>query len=126
MLAGGTGNDNYIVDNLGDIVIECGRRRHRRRADHAGGTHLAANLENLTSRAAATSPAPATRWPTTITGGDGNDTLDGGAGNDTLIGGLGNDTYIVSETGDRDDRAGGAGTRYGPRHGGRRVTLASE
>ncbi len=49
-------------------------------------------------------------FPTSITGGAGNDVLDGGAGADTLIGGAGNDTYIVDVVGDVVTEAAGAGT----------------
>jgi Ca2+-binding RTX toxin-like protein len=44
--------------------------------------------------------APATRWPTALTGNAGNNLLDGMGGADTMSGGDGNDTYIVENTGD--------------------------
>ena len=50
---------------------------------------MRATTRCASTRATASSP---TRIPTTIDGGDGNDTIAGGTGNETLLGGDGNDT----------------------------------
>jgi Ca2+-binding RTX toxin-like protein len=94
-LNGGAGNDTFVVDNLGDTVIEA-----------AGGgvdlvqTSLASyvlgnEVENLTYTGSANFSGTGNALANTITGGSGNDTLNGGAGDDRLVGGAGNDTYVI-------------------------------
>ncbi len=109
LLQGGPGDDTYIVDNVGDTVIEL---------EFAGTDTvfssvsfvLPAHVENLTLTGAAliaTGNASANTLignaeDNVLEGGAGNDTLYGGAGNDVLIGGDGDDVYVY-QTGDGDD-----------------------
>ena len=51
-MAGGLGNDTYVVDNAGDVVTEAAAARHRHGASSVTHT-LAANVENLTLTGAA-------------------------------------------------------------------------
>ena len=37
-MTGGAGNDTYVVDNAGDVVIEAARRGHRHGAERASPT----------------------------------------------------------------------------------------
>ena len=116
-MAGGYGNDTYLLDNLGDTVTE-----------YAGqGTDtviapfdytLGANVENLTLTEGAALTGTGNELNNAITGNSndntltglaGNDTLDGGIGADTLIGGTGNDTYIVDNLLDTTVEAAGEG-----------------
>ncbi|MHB1098190.1 MAG: beta strand repeat-containing protein [Burkholderiales bacterium] len=98
-MLGGAGNDTYVVDNVGDVVIE---------DPNAGiDTVLASisyaltdNVENLTLTGGADLTGTGNGLDNVITGNSGNNVLDGGAGADTMIGGLGNDTYVVDSTGD--------------------------
>jgi Ca2+-binding RTX toxin-like protein len=118
LMIGGDGNDYYMVDDLGDSVVE----------DKATGGNdtvfsyianytLGANLENLvleegtyaggTGGLAVNGKGNAldnlivgNSRNNLLEGGAGNDTLDGGTGNDTLIGGAGNDIYYVDRTSD--------------------------
>ena len=100
VMIGGIGNDLYIVDNLGDQVIEA----------VAGGTDtvrttlseyaLGDNLENLTFTGAGNFTGHGNALANTMTGGSGNDVLDGGLGGDRLVGGAGNDTYRVDDATD--------------------------
>ena len=101
-MAGGAGNDLYVVDDVGDAVIE----------NHDEGTDtvqsrisyvLPDNVENLTLTGAAAingsgnaldNLLTGTTGNNTLTGNAGNDTLDGKAGTDLLIGGGGDDTYV--------------------------------
>jgi YD repeat-containing protein len=112
-MAGGAGNDDYIVDNVGDTVVE---------AFNAGidtiytsvSYVLPENVENLILTGNGNIGAGGNGADNTLIGnaGDnyisggggndrldgqaGNDTLDGGQGNDVLIGGAGNDTYLIN------------------------------
>jgi Ca2+-binding RTX toxin-like protein len=100
VMSGGAGQDAYVVDDLGDIIIE----------DAGGGTDsvqttlaaytLGANLENLTYTGAGNFSGTGNALANTLTGASGDDFLDGGAGVDRLVGGIGNDVYIVSDVGD--------------------------
>ncbi|MBB3224165.1 beta strand repeat-containing protein [Pseudoduganella umbonata] len=121
-LAGGAGDDTYVVDAVGDIIVETAgsgtdtvqvamTARNAtyvlgENVEHATITSTAAvnlggnGLDNaLTGNAAAN----------TLTGGAGNDTLDGGRGSDKLDGGAGDDTYIVDVTGDKVTELAGNG-----------------
>ncbi|MBX9608423.1 MAG: hypothetical protein K2Y51_19550, partial [Gammaproteobacteria bacterium] len=102
-LTGGLGNDIFVVDDLGDAVIE----------QSGGGTDtvraaisytLGANLEGLTLLGSADLTGIGNTLNNTLTGNAGantlrgeagNDVLNGGAGADILVGGLGNDVYVV-------------------------------
>ena len=95
-MIGGRGNDTYIVDNIGDNVVET-------EAGTLGGIDtvkssvnhiLDINVENLTLTGSATI-AIGNELNNTITGNDANNTIDGAAGIDVLKGGKGDDTYIV-------------------------------
>jgi Ca2+-binding RTX toxin-like protein len=119
-MAGLAGDDTYVVDNLGDVVVEA--------AD--GGTDtvqvaiatanaayvLADNVEHatVTSKAAvgvtgngAANALTGNAAANTLAGLDGNDTLDGAAGNDVLDGGNGDDSLVGGLGNDKLD--GGAG-----------------
>jgi Ca2+-binding RTX toxin-like protein len=118
ILAGGDGNDTYVIGPNGDddILIET----------VTGGTdtviaahdyRLPANIENLTLldprvpdfASFSLIPYGSTEQSVTgygndlantLIGGRANNVLDGGLGADTLIGGAGHDTYIVDNIGD--------------------------
>ncbi len=109
MLLGGAGNDTYIVDNVGDQVIETV-------AGTAGGVDLIKsgvsyslaaldNVENLTLTGVASIEATGNGLDNVLIGNDGANRLDGGLGNDTMVGGKGDDTYGVDAVGDIVDEA---------------------
>ncbi|MFJ2685092.1 peroxidase family protein [Pseudomonas sp. NPDC087342] len=110
VMNGGVGNDTFVVDNVGDSVIEA----------VGGGTDLVqtslasyllgANVENLTFTGVGNFTGTGNALANTLTGGAGNDVLNGGAGTDQLVGGAGNDTYIVDATADAVVEAAGGGT----------------
>ncbi|MDI1278941.1 calcium-binding protein, partial [Methylobacter sp.] len=108
VLSGGFGNDTYIINNVGDVVIE-NTDEGTDTVQSSVSYTLGANVENLTLTGTAAINGTGNGLDNvlignsavnTLTGGLGNDTLDGGSGADTMIGGLGNDTYVVDNAGD--------------------------
>ncbi|WP_324287528.1 M10 family metallopeptidase C-terminal domain-containing protein [Pseudomonas monsensis] len=100
-LIGGAGNDTYVVDNIGDVVIETGTLASEIDTVRSSFAYtLGANLENLTLTGNANINGIGNAQNNVITGNDGNNQLNGGAGLDTLIGGKGNDDYGLDQAGE--------------------------
>lgn len=119
-MTGLAGNDTYLVDAVGDQIIETeGGGTDTARITLATGTYtLGAHVErgtvagtgaagiagnNLANRLTGNAAANA------LTGGAGDDTLDGGLGADRLAGGTGHDTYIINTAADVVTEAVGEG-----------------
>jgi len=95
-LQGGAGNDTYVVDNIGDSVVELGASLSEIDTVLASIDYtLGANVEYLTLTGSAALNGTGNALNNRLTGNAGNNVLDGGLGADTMIGGAGNDTYIV-------------------------------
>lgn len=93
-MSGGTGSDWYIVENIGDQVIEAagGAEGTADRMFSFVSNTIAANVEILTLMGAANIDATGSGGADRLHGNTGNNVLTGGAGNDVMQGLAGNDT----------------------------------
>jgi Ca2+-binding RTX toxin-like protein len=108
-MAGGRGNDVFIVGQLADTVRENpGEGTDTIRTTLAQYSLAATpDVENLAYIGTRSFSGIGNAANNSIVGGAGADTLDGGAGADTLAGGAGNDRFSVDDVGDRvTDTAG--------------------
>jgi Ca2+-binding RTX toxin-like protein len=106
-LIGGAGDDIYIVDHIGDAIVENANEGTDTVIVNTSAYTLGANIENAQAGLAIDTTIVGNASDNTITGGVGNDHLDGNVGNDILTGGLGDDTLIGGAGADNLD--GGAG-----------------
>ncbi|MDO9459954.1 MAG: calcium-binding protein, partial [Alphaproteobacteria bacterium] len=108
-MRGGAGNDSYVVDNVGDIVIEEvgeGVDTVKTSIDYA----LTANVENLIATGIGNLTLTGNSEDNEIRGNAGNNIIFGGAGNDRIAGDIGHD---VIDGGEGIDTAVYAGARAG-------------
>ncbi|MBB3238048.1 M10 family metallopeptidase C-terminal domain-containing protein [Phyllobacterium endophyticum] len=122
-MIGGNGDDIFIVDNIGDKVVESGTDgidlvEASVSFDLGNQQQAVGDVDKLLLTGKADIDGSGNELDNVITGNagnnilfgrGGNDILDGGAGADTMRGGTGNDTYIVDNSGDKVDEAGGNG-----------------
>ena len=92
-LDGGAGNDTFVVDSVGDVVVELPNQGTDTVNSSVNYT-LPNNVENLTLTGNAAINGTGNTLNNSITGNTANNILNGMGGNDTLNGGLGNDTLI--------------------------------
>ena len=85
-MVGGTGNDTYEVDDIGDKITESGPATDLDRVDSAITYTLGANLENLRLVGSEDIDGTGNSLNNVITGNFNANTLSGLAGNDTLNG----------------------------------------
>jgi Ca2+-binding RTX toxin-like protein len=126
-MIGGVGNDIYLVDNIGDVVVE--NAGEGTDSVTASVTYtLSANVENLTLSGSATINGTGNDLNNVISGncadnvlsggagndvlygGAGKDVMNGGTGSDAMLGGAGNDTYYVDDAKDTVVEKAGEGT----------------
>jgi Ca2+-binding RTX toxin-like protein len=121
VLDGLAGNDTYIVDNAGDVVIEGSGPNSGTDtiASLAASYTLPANVETLVLAGSGNISGTGNGLnnlmigndgANTLNGVDGNDALAGAGGNDSLIGGLGDD-FLDGGAGN-DTMDGGAGNDF--------------
>jgi len=117
-MAGGDGNDLYVVDATTDVVNELTNNGNDTVRASASFT-LSDNVENLilTGITAINGTGNSgnnnligNTAANILDGGAGDDVLSGGAGADVLSGGVGNDTYWVDNQGDEVHELADAGT----------------
>ena len=107
-MAGGYGNDTFIVDNVDDKVVESSGQGDRDVVKSSVSFTLSANVEVLELQGTGNINGKGNVGANTIIGNSGNNVLTGLGGADTLIGGGGNDK-LLGNAGD-DVLTGGSGT----------------
>lgn len=98
-LIGGIGNDIYVVDNIGDKLVESRDAGIDEVKTTLSTFTLATNFENLTGTSATGQTLNGNTVANVIKGGAGADQINGLAGDDSLWGGGGND-ILDGGTGD--------------------------
>jgi Ca2+-binding RTX toxin-like protein len=105
---GGQGNDTYIVDDLGDQVIEIGDNGSDTVETSVQFSLVGTTVEDLTLTGTDDIDGNGNDLDNLITGNAGINRLDGKGGTDHLIGGLGND-ILLGGAGENDLLEGGIG-----------------
>ncbi|GEO16228.1 cadherin domain-containing protein [Microvirga aerophila] len=109
ILRGGDGHDIYVVDHLGDTVLEAYGQGEDTVQSSVDFT-LGADLESLVLTGAANINGTGNTLANSVIGNDGDNILDGDAGADNLRGGIGHDTYVVDDANDTVMEASDEGT----------------
>jgi VCBS repeat-containing protein len=118
-LYGGLGDDTFVVDTIGDSIVELEGEGFDTVETTAEVYTLPGNVEALTFIGVGAFAGTGNALDNIITGGvgadvlmglDGNDILRGGAGLNTLHGGAGDDIYVVETATDQLAELAGEGT----------------
>ena len=98
-MSGGVGDDTYIVDDVGDDIVES-LGQGIDTVQSAITYTLKANVENLVLTGTAAINGTGNTLDNMIVGNSAANFLMGGGGADTMIGGAGNDSYLVDGVSD--------------------------
>ncbi|KQT47867.1 hypothetical protein ASG52_11430 [Methylobacterium sp. Leaf456] len=113
VLVGGKGDDTYIVDDLGDQIVEAagqGNDRVLASTSYALGSGQAVETMQLVEQSGTDQfYLRGNELAQTLFGNASANVLDGKGGADTMIGGAGNDTYAVDQARDVVREAVGGG-----------------
>lgn len=107
MMIGGRGTNIYVVDDIGDQVIEDADSGTDTVLVTLSSYSLGANLERLSFQGDGDKAGTGNGLDNFITAGGGNDTLDGGGGDDQLNGAAGHNYLSGGSGGDRIMAGGG-------------------
>lgn len=117
-LEGGAGDDLYIINQVGDVIVEGAAGGTDTALSHVSYT-LGFGVENLILQGEnridgtgndADNQLIGNTASNLLIGGDGDDILNGSSGADIMEGGTGNDTFFIDNTGDIVVENAGAGT----------------
>ena len=117
-MIGGLGDDNYTVDNFGDVIFTSGPNDGIDKVSSSISYRLGNNLENLTLTGSGEINGVGNELDNIMLGNgrnnvmegkNGNDSLDGSSGNDLLKGGTGDDTLKGITSNDFDTLIGSVG-----------------
>lgn len=100
VMSGGAGMDIYIVDDVGDVVIELLEGGTKDKVEASVSYTLGANIERLELTGSAAINGTGNNLANWMQGNGAANTLNGAAGADTMLGGGGDDNYVVDNTGD--------------------------
>lgn len=98
-LVGAQGNDTYVVDDIGDVVVEA-IAQGSDTIEASVSYRAAENVETLHLTGSGAINATGNALDNSLVGNAAANTLDGELGADQLRGGAGNDIYIVDHAGD--------------------------
>src|SRR5262249_26209130 len=93
-MVGGAGNDVYVVDNVGDMVLENPGEGDADAVFSTVSYALPANVETLVLQGAGNLDGTGNGLANNIYGNSGDNLIDGGIGADMLTGNAGNDTFV--------------------------------
>ena len=114
-MEGGVGDDTYVVDNVGDEIIELADEGYDTIETNLDITFVA-NVEKAVLTGNDNINATGNELNNSLIGNAGNNILDGGTGSDNMAGGLGDDTYHTDAQTDTIVELGSEGTDTEIRH----------